>query len=386
MLQVCTRWSYMLATTTTTQPLLRKMASGRTVSHQACTAKSSVPYPDRFLFPVYNSFSDYYSTKASARHHPDMLRTYLDISSTMHRRGMIPLVHGRSAMWYVSERIYRAFGRSGLRALRPPSVAEKGDHFVRSLIAEKTKEKCWLMFSRFLPDNVTIKGKLDHDTLCSTHLLSTTIGLFHDEFRESALSFVYGGQPSKYTYQRGNTSMTSSKCTIELQNAMIQELLVQNGYDPKTVTEFLRTLEPLYWQADKLIHGHILVVGVPFDKIDTYTYHSGAYGHKTHRSMHEVLALLESKKMPKEGCQVRLLLHQDTFDPKSGIEVVNLMDGDSYGPFLTERFPIDEEMQATYEKEIARCRDIKASGESEASQVFKKELDDVIEKLRTLLV
>jgi hypothetical protein len=324
----------------------------------------ATPFPDGILAKKIGRFviTDEYFTLFRLYQHPTIVKNYWRLSKTMQKKGLIPLTHGQSATWLVPQRILQAIGYEHCQLLRTPTTKTVAE--VRSMIESSLQKQrslwplYWTLYR--LPSFITEKGHLDHSTELREYMLSTNIGLFHCEHHESPLSLVFGGG-SKWIQFEGNVSILGSERSRLFAYSMIAVALLNKGISPEAIVEVFDKIHPLFNQAENLRIGQILILGVPQSLLASSVYHSKKYGTPTQMNLEEVLDSLSSSEIPSVGCQARLLLCKETLDPKSGIEMINLM---------------DEEAISNY------CGELDSPDESEIQEIVNKKVTDEEERNR----
>lgn len=339
------------------------------------------PFPDGILAKKVGRFilTDEYFTLFRLYQHPTIVKNYWRLSKTMQKKGLIPLTHGQSATWLVPQRILQALGYKHCQTLRSPT--EKTVAEVRSMIESGLKKQrtlwpiYWALYR--LPSFITERGHLDHGMELREYMLSTNIGFFHCEHHESPLSLVFGGG-SKWIQIEGNVSILGSERSRLFAYSMIADALLKKGTTPEAFLQMCDKIHPLFNQAEKLRIGQILVLGIPQSLLASSVYHSKKYGTPTQMSLEEVLDSLSSSEIPSIGCQTRLLLCKETLDPKSGIEMINLMDEEAVSNYCGELDFLDE-------SEIQEIVNKKQTDEEEKNRAafasLKNNIDKTIKEL-----
>lgn len=325
------------------------------------------PSPDRALLERFLDSQDPYKTRNYSLQHPKVLAKYVQVSQAMQQEGLIPFVHGRQASWYIPETVLKLLGFSGTSLLRLPEAANKDAASVKAMMQEHA-QNVWTML---LPSWLT---RTDHQTALRTHLLATTIGLFHTEYHETPLSFVFGGCASKYDITPGNFSVLSDKKTLKLQHEMIRYALSTKGYDNAYIDTLLDALGPLFTKANLFENGQLLVVGLPFEQCDRYAYHCKPFGIPTGLSIRSILQRMQrSDFLNDDNYQARLLLCKETMQPDSGIQVVNVMDSqDPKVPVIDSAFSRLLTKKEAYSDHQERATAAFCSFQQEFDQVLQR--------------
>ncbi|MGC1879383.1 MAG: hypothetical protein WA347_08490 [Rhabdochlamydiaceae bacterium] len=371
------------------------ICQGRFFHENGKKVNNTTPFPDLQLAKTFKSKYERTEegewTLGMALRYSKTMTSYWRVATVMQQKGLIPFVHGQTAVWSIPQRIIKALGFRGCQLLRfpkPDSLKTSSEITQRidSIIKEKqAKKDAYPLLSRCIP--FIFRGcPLDHTPELRTHLLAVTIGLFHLDRKESPLSFVIGGAYGSGISMikvEGNRNILPLEECKKIANEMITEAVTKEDYDPHISGEILRNIDHLYKQAAQLPIGQLLVCGVPYDRLSNYVYHSAPLGAPTGLPMHRVL-----EDLP-HGSQARLLLCQETMTPNSPIEVVNIMDECETQEFCRDLGPcllpeleeglkdvIDYTHQEIEEREIAQIKALyeKIDGVIETSLLGTKKL------------
>ncbi len=295
-------------------------------------AEQRTYFPDVQLAQLFNRrFSIYRDeessmTRSIASHHPKILTRYLRVADTMHAQGLIPIVHGQSAVWMIPQRILRVLRFERCRLLRLLPSRDRNE--VIGMIDAEMHRRATHWFPLYR--NIAVLKNLDLIPALRENLLSGTIGLFHCETKISPLSFVFGGAVPRGPHSASssyaaNTSLLSQEGCREIGERMIREAMQQRGFSKAHCEKFLSELDPLFQRAEEAEIGQLIVVGVPQRLLQRYTYHCERGGIPTGHSLSRILESIDQGTVPSEGCQVRLLMCREII-MSSEIEVVNVMD------------------------------------------------------------
>lgn len=292
---------------------------------------SITPFPDLHLSLDANRVSQSNSQQATKHRlelHPKTILDYWKVAQVMHKKGLVPLVHGQPALWFIPQSILSFLGFNKCQSLRFPDSLKSSSEILEQIdVYQKNPE--------FIP---TILGGLTThlDHALRDDLLSVTIGLFHYESCESPVSFVFGGgmgtEFSKYDYE-GNRSILSNLESRKKANEMIFRAMKEKGFKDEFINDLLKKIVPLYKEAENLKRGQLIVLGVPNHQLSNYAYHCQEFGCPTGLSLQQVLEKLAKSKMPQQGGQARVLISKEFMSSKSGVEVINIMDETSLESF-----------------------------------------------------
>lgn len=284
-----------------------------------------------------------------------MIASYLKVAQTMHARGLIPLVHGQSSIWMIPQRIVTRLGFSQCQQLRSfVETSNPREEIIQRIDAEREKRAAyWIPFY----NRINLFKTLDLEPFLRDRLLSVTIGLFHCEAKNSPLSFALGGAclrgphsiPCRYP---GNTSLMEVERCKELANQMIVSAMNARGFSSSRSQELISRIDSLYDEASRADLGQLLVIGVPQQNLSRFAYHCETGGIPSGLSAQKVLEMISQGGILKTGCQMRLLLCNETLSFESGIELVNIMDQnavENYCPTQSDSTLIQQTFREIYE-------------------------------------
>ncbi len=302
---------------------------------------SNIPFPDGTLARTFRSRyvgteeGDFPLTRALG--FPRIMRRYWDVASVMRQRGLVPFVHGQSAIWSLPQRVLSFLGYRGCQLLRQPDIASllpSSEIYrrIETVHQERQRNPFALLFPSLF------RTPLDHRQEFRDSLLAVTIGLFHLERNETPLSFVlggiYGSSPGYY-HLPGNRNALPLESCISLANGMIVQSLEACNLQRGTLQEFLERIRPLYGVASRLNIGQLLVFAVPYNQLPQTVYHSQSFGFPTGNRIEQVIREL-SEGRGRGGEQARLLFSQETLSGRSPIEMINIMDGSQVQRFCQD--------------------------------------------------
>ncbi|GEM_PF-3925507 len=327
-----------------------------TVTEQANA--SVTLFPDRELARVFRTRyknSEDFGTLFESLNCPQSIINYLQVAHEMQSRGLIPLVHGQSAIWMIPQRILKALDFERCQLLRLPEEAFGESHEIAAMIDHEMQQRAghWLPFYH----RITFFKNLDLQPEFSARLLSATIGLFHCEAKNAPLSFVFGGSiprgPASISCRYpGNRSLMSTERCKTIANRIIANGMIQRGFSCEVLEDLIKAIQPLYDAAEQAEIGQLIVLGVPQSNLHKFVYHCETGGIPTGIPIQRAVESISTGIIPREGCQVRFVFCRETMARSSGIEVVNLMDEESLQSFLGSSScsfsGIDELMNALY--------------------------------------
>ncbi len=356
--------------------------------------KKEIPFPDQALagcFDRYKGSADSVN-RSSTLDHPQTVARYWQVARCMQAKGLLALVHGQAASWSIPQQILAELGYtncSTLRSFEEVAIKEADviqDKVKKIVTTSKSDLRYWL-----LPKFASKIGRLDHNLELRTHLLATTIGLFHCEYHESPLTFVYPAAAHKYDRDlKGNLSVLSEGESQMLQNTLIIKALQKHGVGMSVIEHLIARITPLYSQASQLDSGQLLVIGVPYELCDKFVYHCKDFGYPTGLSIKSVVDKIcnakFAKHLPKQGCQARFIFCKESMQPESGVCVVNIMDKKA-----CEAFTKDFNLPSIWDEAKTKDFLVKRTTESELLEEkqqleFQTQLDSVIESIRALNV
>ncbi len=313
-----------------------------TPTRSYCTfpvAARKVPFPDLTLAKNFNHvFFPEAINQMATLERPTFLGRYCKVAQCMHQKGMIPLVHGQSASWMIPQKILASLGFKDINLLRLPSddlfeeCSKVHEQIRKDVELRKRDIRYWL-----LPHYMTRIGCFDHQQQLRDRLLAATVGLFHCEYSESALSIVFEAAAHKYDLDlAGNRDLKGEADTFKIQNQMIANALKLRQRNENFIQRVLTTLKPLYPMAARLTSGQILAIGIPYEQCDRFAFHCKPFGFPTGLHLSQILKTIEEGRKPSQGCQARFIFCKETMQKDSGIRVVNMMDTHSVKTFTDE--------------------------------------------------
>ncbi len=328
---------------------------------------SKTPFPDLHLAGdlsravEYNSFT----TEKLLKMQPKIVSDYWRVAQVMHSKELIPIVHGQPSAWLIAHRVLSALGYENPQLLRFPQAAEENQEILKKVDHfSKNPEKI-----PFLWGLLSFQKPCDHTM--QKDMLSATIGLFHYEYSESPVSFVFGGgypgERNKLDPIRGNRSILYPEDSEKIIDGIITQAMQERGYNSDIVQKMLNNIKPLYKTAHFMSRGQLIVIGVPFQSCAYHAYHSHRGGVPTGISINTVLEKIAQGKLPSDGAQVRLLLSKELSAPESGIEVVNVMDESAVDLFCEGQPLILPSMSCILERFMVAANFKKSSKSAERS-------------------
>jgi alkyl hydroperoxide reductase subunit AhpF len=156
--------------------------------------------------------------------------------------------------------------------------------------------------------------------------------------------------------------------------------MTKKGYTQKQINELFHILNPLYKEASMLSLGQIVVCGIPYDKLNKMAYHSKAGGEPTNMPIDEIIQ--DCSKAITQGFQFRVMFAQEAMDPRSGVQLVNIMN-DKETEFFCNNFEINFELEKEeYLNDILiyKNTDVEDKGRMAINQLYKK-IDQTIAKI-----
>ncbi len=112
------------------------------------------------------------------------------------------------------------------------------------------------------------------------------------------------------------------------------------NFSEDDASEHVANFARILWEGYRSLQvGNFIVIGVPPSKLRRFTYDCQSYGVPTGKNVWEVVR--EPEKCPRltgmtGGHQVRLLMHEETLDPASGIQMVTANDTEQVNAFCAD--------------------------------------------------
>lgn len=348
-----------------------------------------IPFPDRTLVRQFEGdrFNyDKFYTAARAEQYPKTLAKYWKVAQEMHSQGLIPFVHGQTAIWGVTQAVLEALDFRGCASLRLPSMLTLTNDQMRQkvdLIGEEARKHYLRAWVRSHFPYLSLKAGFDHDPVVRTHLLSVTIGAFHAEFEDSPFSLTFGGGACMPRTKApisldGNRSILPMEQCKEIARRMIVSALQERDMSPETIDVTTHRANLLFDRAAQLDVGNLLVIGVPMAQLSRMVYHSRSFGIPTGIPIGEVLEFLSEKKIRRLGYQARLMLCKDTVGQETGVRVVNIMNERA-----VEQFCLGKSIKPASEESILNS--ILAKKETFLEEKARKQIRELMREIDGLI-